>query len=217
MSKLPASASVAADTGDGKLVAPSALRNVTAIVDLLQKVAPETGRALEIASGTGQHALAFATAFPTLDWHPTEAAPDRLTSINIYVEEANLSNLHPATALDASINGWGQDQPPADLIYLGNLLHLISAKDAQTVLCEAAQALAPQGRFVIYGPFKRNGLLTSEGDVRFDADLRGSDPDIGYKDDQWVKQVLTQNGLQVSLVQEMPANNLAIISKREPT
>ncbi len=217
MSTLPPNASVATQLDGGKLSAPSALRNTPVIVELLQNIAPARGRALEIASGTGQHISALATAISQLDWQPTEIAADRITSIDAYAAQAGVQNLRPALLLDAAQAGWAKGHPPYDLVYLGNLLHLISSEAAATVLSEAANALAAQGHFVIYGPFKRSGTLTSEGDTKFDAQLRAADPKIGYKDDQWVKEILTGAGLNVSLVQNMPANNLAFITKREPS
>jgi SAM-dependent methyltransferase len=217
MSALPPNASVASQTEDGKLSAPSALRNTPVIVDLLQEVAPAQGRALEIASGTGQHISALAAAIPQIDWYPTEIAADRITSIDAYAAQAALDNLRPAQLLDAAVQGWATSHTPYDLVYFGNLLHLISEKAAATVLNEAASALAPQGHFVIYGPFKRSGVLSSEGDAKFDAELRAADSKIGYKNDLWIKQILTGAGLDASLVRNMPANNLAFIAKREPS
>lgn len=214
---LPPSASVAMGTGNGKLSAPSALRNTPVIVELLQEHAPAKGRALEIASGTGQHITALASAITHIDWHPSEIASERITSIDAYADQAKLDNLHPAQLLDATMQGWTANHTPYDLIYLGNLLHLISMDAATAVLSQAVKALTNEGTFVIYGPFKRAGILTSTGDVKFDAELRGADPTIGYKDDRWIKQMLTGAGLHATLVRDMPANNLAFIAKREPS
>ncbi|MDG1354510.1 MAG: DUF938 domain-containing protein [Sulfitobacter sp.] len=215
--KLPPSASVALPLEQGKLFAPSAERNVPAILALLEAVAPAHGRTLEIASGTGQHVTAFAAALPALRWYPTEIAPDRLASIDAYATAAGLPNLYPATILNAACSGWGTSHTPYDLIYLGNLLHLIPRDAAQTVLQEAAQALTPTGRLVIYGPFMRAGVLTSEGDRKFHGELCAADPEIGYKNDDWVRQVLVSSRLTVTEVREMPANNLSFITQPETT
>ncbi|MEH6645486.1 DUF938 domain-containing protein [Sulfitobacter sp.] len=213
MSRLPPNASVATALDGGKLTNPSAQRNAAAIVKMLQQVAPARGHALEIASGTGQHVLALATALPALEWHPSDIAPDRLGSIDAYTAE--LPNVLPARMLDATQDGWATEQTPFDLIYLGNLLHLISAPAARIVLTQAARALAPAGTLVVYGPFMRGGTLTSDGDAKFHADLQAADPDIGYKDDAWIKEVLTAGGLVRSMVRDMPANNLSFIARRE--
>jgi len=156
---LPPSASIAAQAEGGKLHAPSAARNAAVLVDFLRQHAPDTGRALEIASGTGQHVC-------------------------------------------------------ADLIVLVNLLHLITTPEARTLVSEAATALAPGGLLMIYGPFKRSGVLTSTGDAQFDADLRGADPLIGYKDDLDITRWLDEAGLTQITPHEMPANNLAFLARK---
>jgi hypothetical protein len=216
MSRLPPSASVAAPMEGGKLFAPSAARNVSAVVRLLADIAPATGRALEIASGTGQHVCALAAALPALEWHPSEIAADRVASINAHAQDAGLRNLHPAQILDATTAGWSAQHSAYDLVHLGNLLHLIAQNAARTVLQEGALVLAVGGLFVIYGPFLRAGRLTSPGDAEFDAQLRAADPATGYKDDQWIAQTLALAGLALVEVRPMPANNLAFIARKEP-
>lgn len=210
----PGTASVAESTAGGKLFAPASERNVTAITDLLREVAPETGEALELASGTGQHIAAFAAALPGLQWQPTEPDPVRRGSIEAYRVEAGLANLHSPEDLDATVPGWGAARK-ADLIVLVNLLHLISDSEAETLIREAAEALRPNGVLVVYGPFMRAGELTSEGDRTFHASLVAHDPETGYKDDFDTLDLMQSAGLSVALVVEMPANNLALVAKRE--
>ena len=206
--KTPQGASfVEADDG-AKLFAPSAARNIAPIASELAQIAPHRGKALEIASGTGQHIIAHAKAHPDILWQPTEIDKDRIASIDAYVTQAALSNLAPAIELDATASGWGATAR-YDLMLLSNLLHLISAQEAQTILSEAAQALSPNGRFMIYGPFIRGGVLTSEGDANFHASLRTQDPEIGYKDDGWLEATAQDAGLTLYRKTEMPANNLA--------
>jgi hypothetical protein len=213
--RLPSSASVAESAGGDKLFAPSAARNADALTDVLRAHAPARGAALELASGTGQHVVAFATALPGLVWHPTEIDPDRRRSIDAHVAEARLANVRPARALDATRKGWGKTEEPRDVIVLANLLHLLSADEARTILDEAGQALAHSGRLVLYGPFKRAGKLTSAGDTRFDAELRGADAAIGYKDDLDIKAWLRDAGLKRIIPVEMPANNLTFVAERK--
>lgn len=214
MTRLPPSASVAIPSGGAKLYAPSADRNIEPLCTLLKARAPKRGAALEIASGTGQHIVAFAAALPGLDWQPSDVAPDRLASIDAYVAEAGLNNVAQAIALDATREDWSHAVPPQDLIVLANLIHLIPLAAAKTLIMQAGQALSHGGLLMLYGPFKRGGLLTSQGDVRFDAELRAADPQIGYKNDAWMLEMLAQAGLRVILTQDMPANNLAFIAER---
>ena len=211
---LPPSASVAQNGEGAKLFAPAAARNGAAIAALLVDHAPTSGSALEIASGTGQHVTAFATALPDLYWHPTEINTARCASINAYVTEAGLSNVAAAGMLNATQQGWSASLPANDMIVLVNLLHLISEAETRTLIAEAALALSPSGTLIFYGPFMRGGVLISDGDARFDAELRGADPAIGYKGDLDIADWLSDAGLIEIKTVEMPANNLAFIARK---
>ena len=199
---------------DARISAPSALRNRDAITAELIRIAPASGRALEIASGTGEHVIAFAAAMPGLDWQPTDPDPLRRASIAAWVADAGLTNISPALNLDAASPGWAKDHGPADLIVLINLLHLISMPEVAAVLAEVAKALTPGGRFALYGPFLRDGQMTSQGDADFDAALRAQDPAIGYKDMADVIAMLQSHGLAHADTIAMPANNLLLVFSR---
>ncbi|GGE40105.1 methyltransferase [Primorskyibacter flagellatus] len=214
--RLPPSASVAHDTGDGRLHAPSAARNAGVIADLLEhamKGRPASG-ALEIASGTGQHVVTNAARLPHLTWQPTELDPDRIASIDAHVRLAGLANVRPARMLDATRPGWSADVTPQDLILLANLLHLIPMAAVTTLIEEAGHALAHGGTLILYGPFMRSGTLTSDGDRRFHAELTGADPTIGYKSDTDIARLIAESGMIVEERVEMPANNLAFLARR---
>ncbi|MFO7758566.1 MAG: DUF938 domain-containing protein [Roseovarius sp.] len=211
---LPPNASVAHAGEDARMHAPAAERNAAAITEALREVAPRAGRALELASGTGQHAATFARAMPGLDWQPSEVDADRRASIEAHATAAGLPNLHAAIPLDATEAGWGARHAGQALIVLVNLLHLISADEAQSVIREAAHALAPDGVFAVYGPFLRGGRATSEGDARFHASLKAQDPDLGYKDVAEVRSWMEAQGLHPFRTVEMPANNLMLSAKR---
>ncbi|MBW4710540.1 DUF938 domain-containing protein [Roseobacter sp. YSTF-M11] len=212
--RLPDTASVAQPADGVKLHAPAAARNAEALTRLLSSHAPRSGHALEIASGTGQHVTAFAQALPDLIWQPTDVDPARIASIDAYVRDAALQNVAPARMLDATQAGWRDSLSGKDLIILVNLLHLIGSEPAKTLIAEAVGALVPRGRVILYGPFKRSGDLTSPGDMRFDADLRAADPEIGYKNDEEVVDWLASAGAKLIERIEMPANNLALIASR---
>lgn len=207
---VPGTASIANPEG-GKLFAPSAARNLDPLCQLLEQVAPQTGQALELASGTGQHVQGYAARLPGLTWQPTEADSTRLQSIDAHIKDCGHSNIRYARLLDATTPGWGKDAGPVDLIMLSNLLHLISASEAQVLIKEASLALATAGRLVIYGPFSRAGELTSEGDQKFHASLVSHDPQIGYKDDFDLLDWAEDAGLTPVEILEMPANNLAFV------
>ncbi|MEM7520738.1 MAG: DUF938 domain-containing protein [Pseudomonadota bacterium] len=211
--KLPPSASVANPAGGAKLHAPAADRNAAALTDLIAEHAPARGCALEIASGTGQHIAHFARRLPGLSWHPTDVEAARLRSIDAYAAEAKLTNIAPAAHLDAAVSGWSARLGSFELIVIVNLLHLIPTQAVRRVLVESALALAPGGVLILYGPFARDGTLTSAGDVRFDAELRAVDAAIGYKDTTKITASLQDAGLHVEM-SEMPANNLSFIARK---
>lgn len=213
--RLPKTASVAFSLGDARLNAPSAERNAAAIREVLLTYAPQTGKALEIASGTGQHVVGFARALPDLIWQPSDIDTGRRASIDAWAAEAGLDNILAARHLDAAAPGWA-NTAEFDLILVVNLLHLISEIEAQTVIHEASKALAPNGRLFLYGPFLRSGETTSEGDAKFHASLRAQDPAIGYKGDVDVIDWMHNAGLELIEVIEMPANNLCLIASRTP-
>ena len=211
---LPDSAATAQPAEDGRLFAPSAARNSGDIATLLAHHAPARGRALELASGTGEHAVVFARRMPALDWQPSDIDAARRRSIDAHAALAGLPNLRAAIALDATKPGWAKRYPGQNLIVLINLLHLIATPEARRLIHEAAQALAPGGILAIYGPFLRDGKTTSPGATAFHNSLRAQDPAIGYKDDWDVIDWLHGDWLELVQVMEMPANNLAFIARR---
>jgi len=202
---------------DARLSAPAALRNRETITVELARLAPASGRALEIASGTGEHVIRFAAATPGLTWQPSDPDPARQASIAAWVADAGVSNVLPPIDLDAAKPGWAATAGPVELIFLANLLHLISGPKANCVLTEIAQALAPGGMALIYGPFLRDGAATSDGDAAFHESLRAQDPEIGYKDVIDVTATIVSAGLQHVETVRMPANNLLLAFERPLT
>lgn len=193
--------------------APSAARNREPIARVLAAHLPESGRVLEIASGTGEHACTFAARFPALEWQPSDIDADCRASIRAHAAEANLPNLRDPVALDAAHPGWAGRLGQWDAIVLVNLLHLISDDEAAILLSEAAQALTAEGRLFIYGPFRRAGELVTQGDRAFDASLRTQDPAIGYKDVEEIRAQLRDAGLRAGATVEMPAGNLMLVHR----
>lgn len=198
---------------DGRLSAPAAVRNTPAILAALAPLVPKTGRALEIAAGTGEHAVALARAFPGLDWQPTDIVDERLASVDAWRAAEGVENMRVAQWLDASTPDWAVD--PVDMVYLANLFHLIAAEAAANVIRGAARALVPGGLFVAYGPFRTGGAFRSESDAAFHARLSASDPGIGYKDLEWIEEIAAAAGLARAARIEMPANNLIAAFRKE--
>ncbi len=135
---------------DGRLYAPAALRNRAALIELLRDVLPEAGIVLEIASGTGEHAVAFAAAFPCVVFRPSEPNATCRRSIEAWIAATGVGNVLPPLALDATDEIWSVE--PVDTILCVNLLHLAAAPIA-AVMHGAAATLKPGGSLITYGPF----------------------------------------------------------------
>ncbi len=211
---LPETASVATYESDGRLNAPSAVRNAEPIVTLVRKTAIKSGNALEIASGTGQHIVKLASALPLLNWQPSDVDEARIKSICCWSDDQHLTNLKPPCLLDATAEGWSAEHHGQDLILLVNLLHLISTKETKILVEEMSKALASNGLSIIYGPFMRSGKLISKNDMEFHHSLINTDPDLGYKNDVDMLNLFSEAGLVHLSTEKMPANNLAFILQK---
>ena len=211
---LPATACVTNLEADGRLSAPSALRNAEPIVELVREIAIKPGNALEIASGSGQHVVKLAAALPFLNWQPSDVDETRIKSIRCWSNDHHFTNLNPPCLLDATKEGWAAEHHDQDLILLVNLLHLISIEETKILVKEVSKALAPKGVSIIYGPFMRSGELISKGDMEFHHSLINTDPDLGYKNDLDMLNLFGEAGLVHLSTNKMPANNLAFITQK---
>ena len=214
---IPSTASVVQKTNGDQLHSPAAERNAGDIVRVVCDYAPKNGNALEIASGTGQHIVELAAVVPSLIWQPSDVDEIRLNSIATRSRAKQLPNLMPPIRLDVTDKGWSALCPNQDFILLVNLLHLVSEAEVKAIISGISHSLAEDGRCVIYGPFMRNGVLSSSGDRAFHQSLIEADPDIGYKDDAWMLDLFRQQSLKIIKILEMPANNLAFVMEKGNT
>ncbi|SEW01251.1 Protein of unknown function [Aliiroseovarius sediminilitoris] len=204
--------SIAETRNDGRLSAPSAARNISPILEVIGPYVPSGGVALEIASGTGEHAVAFADAFPETIWQPTDIDAERLISIDAWRARKGILNMRVAQVLDATAPSWRTG--PFEMAVTVNLMHLINAKAAQAVVNGVARNLLPGGHWFLYGPFRTQGLFRSDSDQAFHAALTEQNPDIGYKDIEAIEAWATEAGLSRAALIEMPANNLVLVMRQ---
>lgn len=194
---------------DGRRTAPAALRNETPIINALRARLPAQGRVLEVASGTGQHAAAFAAAFPDLQWAPSDVDDDQRKSIAAWRRSSGLRNLAAPLALDVAAP-WPVTRSFAQVVLTVNVMHLISSDAMLRFFQEARAALADDGRAIIYGPFVRDHGYASDGDAEFDAALRARDARIGYKSLSEISHAAQKSGFAAPIIDTMPANNLLL-------
>ena len=196
------------------IISPSAEKNMLHIVNLVSKTLIESGKSLEIASGSGQHIVQLASSLPNYIWQPTDVDQKRIISIDHRTKDNIHRNIKPARYLDATQVGWSLNYPNQNFILLINLLHLISWEKTKTLINETFQSLALDGILIIYGPFMRDGKLTSKGDIKFHKNILENDPTLGYKNDKEIKNYLLKIGLTHLNTVKMPANNLAFVFQK---
>ncbi|WP_286159004.1 DUF938 domain-containing protein [Methylobacterium sp. Leaf456] len=201
--------------GDEALFAPAAARNGAAILDVLRAVLPPGGTVLEVASGTGEHAVRFAAALPTLRWQPSD--PDRraLGSIAAHARLAGLPNLLAPLELDAGATDWSVTR--AEAVLCVNMIHIAPWAATEGLLAGAGRLLPEGGPLVLYGPFRIGGAHTAESNARFDADLRMRDPEWGVRDLEAVLAAAAGHGLGLAEQIAMPANNLSLVLRKVGT
>ncbi len=200
----------AAAAGD-KRHAPATARNRDAIVAVLHDALPSSGLMVEVASGSGEHAVHFAVAFPHLDWQPTDPDPAALASIAAWRADAGLPNLNAPLQLDAA-GDWPVSR--ADAVLCINMVH-ISPWDATLGLMKGAGALLPPGGLLyLYGPYLRDDVETAPGNLAFDASLKARDPRWGLRRVADVVAAAAVQGLVFDRQVDMPANNLSLLFRR---
>lgn len=191
---------------------PAPERNKVPILEVLKRVLPDSGRLLEVASGTGQHAAYFAAALPAWTWVPSDIDPRNLASIATYVEQAALPNLSTACALDVCSDDWPVG--PLDALFNANMIHISPWACCEGLLRGAGKHLRPGGLLVLYGPFRIGGDHTSESNREFDADLKRRDPRWGVRDLEAVAELARTFGLTHRDTFVMPANNQSVVFER---
>ena len=191
---------------------PAAERNQGPILETLQRLLPARGVALEIASGTGQHAAFFASALPDWRWQPTDAEPRSLVSISAWC--AGSANVQAPIQLDVLAAHWAGVPTQADLIFCANLLHISPWPTCAALMQGAARHLARPGLLLLYGPYRVDGEPVAPGNLAFDADLRSRDPAWGLRRLADVVAQAELAGLHLRERVQMPANNLLLVLAR---
>jgi Protein of unknown function (DUF938) len=198
--------------GDARLFAPSAQRNRQPILNVLTRVLPNDGLILDLASGSGEHALHFASNLPALQWQPSDPNPDCRRSIDAHAahpDTGGCANLLPALDVDVTAADW--PVRAADGIVCINMVHISPWSASEGLFAGARRLLPASGILFLYGPYKRNGRHTAPSNAAFDASLRGRNRAWGIRNLEDLMALGTQSGLALSKIVDMPAKNLSLV------
>ncbi len=194
------------------LVAPAVARNRGPILAILRQMLPHQGTVLEIASGSGEHALHFAADRPALMWQPSDVDPLALKSIAAYRAGAALPNILAPLEVNVQAPTWPITR--ADAVVCINMIHISPWSASEGLFRGAGRVLPPGGVLYLYGPFQEHGRHTAPSNEVFDASLRARNPEWGVRDLDEVSELALRNGLQMIERIAMPANNLSVVFDR---
>lgn len=196
---------------DGALASPATARNAGPILEVLRAHMPARGRVLEIASGAGEHAVAFARALPGLEWTPSDPSPEARTSIAAWAGAAGLPNLRPALALDV-LDEASWPGETVEAVVCINMLHISPWAATEGLMRLAGRVLRrPGGLLVLYGPYREAGVELAPSNAAFDESLKARDPAWGLREREAVMATAKAEGLTFTLRVGMPANNLTLL------
>jgi SAM-dependent methyltransferase len=182
-------------------------RNKAPILEALQGVLPARGRVLEIGSGTGQHVVHFAPAFPRLSWQPSDCL-EHLPGLSARVRLEGAQNILPAIELDVE-GAWPDHHWAA--AYSSNTAHIMPWRAVRSMFNRVGERLVPAGVFCLYGPFSSAGRHTAASNAEFDQQLRRRDPDMGLRDIEALEALGAENRMALKERRQLPANNQLLV------
>ncbi len=198
--------------GEAKRIAPATQRNREAITSVLRDILPAKGVVLEVASGTGEHVVHFAAAFPDLTWQPSDYDPAGLASIEAWSSESGLPNILSPLRIDASAADWPLTR--AEAIICINMAHIAPWEASEGLFAGAARLLAPGAPLYLYGPYREAGVTTTQSNEAFDVSLKARNPAWGLRSVEQMNALAAHSGFALEARVEMPANNLSLFYKR---
>jgi hypothetical protein len=198
--------------GDRRRSAPHVARNAGPIANLLGEILPGHGLVLEIASGSGEHVLHFASAFPNLLFQPSDPDPLALASIGAWREEEGPANLLPPVRLDASAQDWPIGA--ADAMLCINMVHISPWEATVGLLRGAGRLLGAGAPLYLYGAYRQAGVETAPSNEAFDMSLKARDSRWGLRALEDLVAEAAGHGLALDRVVPMPANNLSVVLRK---
>jgi len=202
------------ETPEGALSSPAARRNAAPILMVLKAHVAAEGPILEIASGAGEHAAAFAAGLPGVIWTPSDPSEEARVSVAAWRAASTLPNLEAPLRLDV-LDETTWPAGPFKAVFCANMIHISPCAATEGLMRLAGQVLAdPGGLLVLYGPFLEAEVETAPSNLAFDQSLKSRDPTWGLRDRDEVVAAAREHGLAYTFRYEMPANNLALLFRR---
>jgi len=197
---------------DQRMVSPAVARNSAPILAVLKRVLPAQGVVLEIGCGTGEHAVHFAGAMPSLTWLPSDPDAGSRASTASWIKFTGLSNVLPPLDIDVCEKTWGVEQTaPFDAIVSLNMVHISPWAASLGLFGGAGRLLRGGGLLFLYGPFMRDGVHNAPSNAAFDASLKARNPSWGLRDTADLERLGESCGLSLHETIEMPANNMSLV------
>jgi len=197
-----------------KPFAESCVENRRPIQIVLKQLLGDSGRLLEIGSGTGQHAVYFAPLFPELRWQTSDRVENH-PGIEQWRREADLENVLPPLELDVLQRPWPMQTDSVDAVFSANTAHIMGWDAVEAMFTGVAEVLRQEGLFILYGPFRYRGRYTTEGNARFDQWLKSRDPQSGIRDFEALCELAEAEGMSLYRDFAMPANNRILVWRRK--
>ena len=181
------------------------------ILAVIREAFADAHTILEIASGTGQHAVYFARQLPHLSWQPSDLVENH-ASINAWRDDAGIENVLPPIELDVTSDTWPSRN--YDGLFSANSTHIMSWEAVQCMFDGIGRLLLKDARCCIYGPFNYGGTFTSISNRQFDNWLKQRDPASGIRDYEAMAELADACGLELESDNEMPVNNRLLVWKK---
>ena len=189
----------------------SCVKNQAPILEVLQEIFANQRNVLEIASGTGQHAVYFGRRLPHLIWQTSELIQNH-AGILAWLNEAKLPNVLPPVAIDVNDDQWPVEK--VDTIFSANTVHIISWPAVEKMFAGIARVLSAGGILCLYGPFNYGGKFTSESNAHFDVWLKSRDANSGVRNFEDINRLAETHGLSLLKDVSMPSNNRTLVWQR---
>ncbi len=193
-------------------ISQAAENNKSHIAEVLVPIFASCRHVLEIASGTGQHAVHMGSLLPDIVWQTSDLSENH-DIINDRIEREGGANVRAPMVLDVAQQTWPVSD--VDAVYAANAVHIMSWQHVESLFTGVGKILSKGGYLALYGPYKYKGAFTTDSNARFDQWLKARDAQSGIRDFEAVDKLAQNIKLSLKADHNMPANNQLLIWQRD--